>query len=643
MLEGPFDTPRILVNMKKSLNSKLLWLLLPFVLLTACESDEPASSTANEQITPAVTAVTTDANQPTEDQKLAEFFHETFERNVSQSPEFQSYLGRENADNSHWNDYSEAFAQKQNQQTQADLDRLHREFDFDALNEASKISYRIFEYNQQRDLRNFKWRGHNYAVTQMSNIAARIPTFLQNIHKISDKNDAEDYISRLAGSQAVMQTYVKRLREGEVNGVIPPIMVYSKVLGAAENMLKGAPFEESADDGILLSDFRNKVDALEMNPEEREILINDAANALSGPFRGGYQDLITELKRLQAVADNNHGVWSLPEGEAYYANRVQNWTTTQRSVDEIHELGLAEVARIRGEMQQIMKDVGFEGELAEFFEYVRNNPDNYYPNTDEGRQAYLSEATALIDGVYDIADAYFNVLPKAPLEVRRVEPWREAGSSTAFYNGPAPDGSRPGIYYVNLMNMNAVQKHIMNSLAYHEGAPGHHFQIAVQQELEGIPEFRKFGGYSAYSEGWALYAERLAYEAGLYDGLPMRNFGRLSEEMKRAVRLVVDTGMHAKQWPLEKSIKYMTDNTPMAPADIERQIKRYYVMPGQALSYKIGMLTILELRQHAKDQLGDKFDIRAFHDVVLKNGAVPMEILEQVVDSYIEEKSGPQT
>ncbi len=327
-------------------------------------------------------------------------------------------------------------------------------------------------------------------------------------------------------------------------------------------------------------------------------------------------------------------------------NVLQEGRNSRRNIVHLcHSIVVApplEVARIRGEMQQIMEEVDFKGELAEFFEYVRNNPDNYFPNTDEGRQAYLSEATALIDGVYDIADAYFNVLPKAPLEVRRVEPWREAGSSTAFYNGPAPDGSRPGIYYVNLMNMNAVQKHIMNSLAYHEGAPGHHFQIAVQQELEGIPEFRKFGGYSAYSEGWALYAERLAYEAGLYDGLPMRNFGRLSEEMKRAVRLVVDTGMHAKQWPLEKSIKYMTDNTPMAPADIERQIKRYYVMPGQALSYKVGMLTILELRQRAKDQLGDKFDIRAFHDVVLKNGAVPMEILEQIVDDYIEEKSGAQ-
>jgi len=626
--------------MKISLNAKMLWLLVPFVLLTACERDESAVNATGEATSAATPAENPDSIELSEDQRLADFFNEIFERNVSQSPQFQSYLGRENADNAHWDDYSDAFAEQENQQTQADLDRLHNDFDFEALNESSQTSYRIFEYNQQRDLRNFKWRDHSYAVTQMDNIATGLPTFLQNIQKVANRKDAEDYISRIEGTQAVLQEYVKRLREGEANGVIPPMMVYPKVLGGAENMLKGAPFEESADNGVLLADFRTKVDALEMAPEEREILLNDAANALSGPFRSGYQDLIAELNRLQLVADNDNGVWNLPDGEAYYANRVQNWTTTQRSVEEIHQLGLAEVARIRGEMLEIKEEVGFDGNLAEFFEFVRTNPENYFPNTEEGRQIYLSEATALIDGIYDIAGDYFNVLPKAPLEVRRVEPWREAGSSTAFYNGPAPDGSRPGIYYVNLMNMNAVQKHIMNSLAYHEGAPGHHFQIAVQQELEGIPEFRKFGGYSAYSEGWALYAERLAYEAGLYEGLPMRNFGRLSEEMKRAVRLVVDTGMHAKQWPLEQSIKYMTDNTPMAPADIERQIKRYYVLPGQALSYKVGMLTILELRQRAKDQLGDQFDIREFHDVVLKNGAVPMEILELVVDSYIKEKSG---
>ncbi len=607
--------------------------LLMFVLfLGACErSTETSDGGATEPVT------TVSPEQ--EDQRLAVFFDELFERDVSQNPEFQAYLGRKTEDYGRWDDYSEEFTQTQNQQTASDLERLHTEFDYNALSETSKMSYRIFEYNQQQSLRNFKWRFHNYAVSPMNNISSYLPTFLQNIHKIKTSKDAEDYISRLAGVQTVMQQIVEQLRQGESLGVIPPKMVYPKVLPAAQNMLKGAPFEEIAEDGVLLADFRSKVDSLGLDPEDTEILLNDAANALSGPFRNGYQALITELLRLQAIADNNHGIWNLPDGEAFYANRIQNWTTVEKPVDELHQLGLAEVDRIRAEMQQIMLEVEFEGDLAAFFEYVRSSPENYYENTETGRQEYIQDATALIDGIYDIADDYFNVLPKAPLEVRRVEPWREDGASTAFYDRPSPDGSRPGIYYINQKNMNAVQKHIMNSLAYHEGAPGHHFQIAIQQELQGIPKFRKFGGFSAYSEGWALYAERLAYEAGLYEGMPMRNFGRLAEEMKRAVRLVVDTGMHAKQWPLEQSIAYMTANTPMAPADIERQIKRYYVLPGQALSYKVGMLTILELRQYAEDQLGEDYDIREFHDAVLKNGAVPMQVLAEVIDAYIKSKS----
>lgn len=610
---------------------KTLSLLMLVLFLGACErSTETPGVGAN---LPATTAI-----PDQEDQRLAAFFEEVFERNVSQSPEFQAYLGRKTEDYGRWDDYSDDYAKTLNQQALVDLKRLHEEFDYAALNETSKLSYRIFEYNQQRSLRNFEWRHHNYAVSQMDDISSDLPTFLQNIHKIETRQDAEDYISRLTDIQRVMQQLVEQLRQGESIGVIPPMMVYPKVLPGAQNMLKGAPFEETAEDGILLADFRNKLALLEIDPEDSVILLNDAANALSGPFRNGYQAFITELLRLQAIAENNHGVWALPDGEAFYANRIQNWTTVVRPVDEIHQLGLAEVNRIRVEMQQIMEEVGFEGDLAAFFEYVRNNPENYYENNDAGRQEYIREATVLIDGIYDIADDYFNVLPKAPLEVRRVEPWREDGASTAFYNRPSPDGSRPGIYYINQKNMNAVQKHIMNSLAYHEGAPGHHFQIAIQQELQGIPQFRLFGGYSAYSEGWALYSERLAWEAGLYENMPMRNFGRLAEEMKRAVRLVVDTGMHAKRWPLEQSIEYMTANTPMATADIERQIKRYYVIPGQALSYKIGMLTILELRKRAEQQLGDAYDIREFHDAVLKNGAVPMQVLEQVIEAYIKSK-----
>ena len=613
---------------------KCFSLLLLVFFLGACERNTETTETAV-----ALPVTTLDTAQ--EDQRLATFFDELFERDVSESPMFQAYLGRKTEDYGRWDDFSDEQAQRQNQQTAADLERLHTEFDYAALSESSKMSYRIFEYNQQRDLLNFEWRFHNYAISQMDDVSSDLPTFLQNIHKIETHQDAEDYISRLNGIQTVMQQVVEQLRQGEAIGVIPPMMVYPRVLPAAQNMLEGAPFEEAAEDGILLADFRSKVELLELDPEEQAILLNDAANALSGPFRNGYQALIAELMRLQTIADSDDGAWSLPDGEAFYANRIQNWTTVVKTPEELHQLGLAEVARIRAEMQQIMAEVGFEGDLAEFFEYVRTNPENYFENTDAGRQEYLLEANALIEGIYDIAPEYFNILPKAPLEVRRVEPWREDGSSTAFYNRPSPDGSRPGIFYVNLQNMNAVQKHIMNSLAYHEGAPGHHFQIAIQQELEGLPQFRLFGGYSAYSEGWALYTERLAYEAGMYEGMPMRNFGRLSEEMKRAVRLVVDTGMHYKQWPLEQSIAYMTANTPMAPADIERQIKRYYVIPAQALSYKVGMLTILDLRQRAEEQLGEDFDIREFHDAVLKNGAVPMQILEEVIDAYIKaEKEG---
>ena len=615
---------------------KLICPLLFVLFLGACErSTEP---TAAKQAAPSQTTSPASNSPMEEDQRLAVFFDELFERNVSQNPQFQAYLGRKTEDYGRWNDYSDTFAQFENQQAAADLERLRTEFDYEALSESAKVSYRIFEYNQERDLRNFEWRFHNYAISPMNDIASSLPTFLQNIHKIESRQDAEDYISRLAGAQVVMQQIIEQLRESESIGVIPPMMVYPKVLPGAQNVLKGAPFDETAEDGILLADFRGKLETLELDPEEKDILLNDAANALSGPFRNGYQSLISELLRLQSIADNDDGVWSLPDGGEFYANRIQNWTTVTRTPEELHQLGLAEVARIRAEMEQIKTEVGFEGDLAAFFEYVRTNPENYYDNTEEGRQAYIRDATALIEGIYDIADQYFNVLPKAPLEVRRVEPWREAASSTAFYNRPSPDDSRPGIYYINQQNMNAVQKHIMNSLAYHEGAPGHHFQLAIQQELEGLPKFRLFGGYSAYSEGWALYSELLAFEAGLYEGMPMRNFGRLAEEMKRAVRLVVDTGMHYKQWPLEQSIKYMTDNTPMAPADIDRQIKRYYVLPGQALSYKVGMLTIIELRKRAMEQLGEDFDIREFHDTVLKNGAVPMQILNDIVDGYIKAK-----
>ena len=615
-------------------------LLAALLTLAACEQAaepmETNAAAASEDVPVGGAENSAGDNEAlTEDERLAAFFDELFQRDLAQSPQFQAQLGIKTEDYGEWDDYSDEFAIQLNEQTQRDLERLRSEFDYDALSPESQLSYRVFEYNQEADLSAFPWRHHVYAVSQMRNIGSQVPTFLQNQHRIDTREDAEDYISRLAGVEQVMDQFVALLQQRAEMGVVPPQMVYDRALPAVRNMLTGAPFEEGAEDGVLLADFRGKVEALELDEDAEAMLVNDAANALSGPFRAGYQALGSELERLQSISDHNDGVWALPDGDAFYANRVKLWTTVEMDPEEIHQLGLQEVARIRAEMEAIKNEVGFDGDLNAFFEHVRTDPDNYYPNTDAGRQAYIEDATALIDGVYDIADEYFNVMPEAPLEVRRVEPWRENGSSTAFYNRPSLDGSRPGIYYINQQNMNSVQKHIMNSLAYHEGAPGHHFQLAIQQELEGIPEFRKHNGYSAYSEGWALYTEALMKEAGMYEGLPMRDFGRLSEEMKRAVRLVVDTGMHHKRWDLQQSIDYMTENTPMAPADIERQIKRYFVVPGQALSYKVGMIKIQELRERAREALGEDFDIRAFHDKILKNGAMPLVVLEQVIDDWI--------
>jgi uncharacterized protein (DUF885 family) len=288
-------------------------------------------------------------------------------------------------------------------------------------------------------------------------------------------------------------------------------------------------------------------------------------------------------------------------------------------------------------MRAIMKQVGFAGDLQDFFEFTRTDPQFYYPETSEGKQAYLDEATALIDDMKTRLDSLFKVKPKADLVVKAVEPFREKSAGKAFYQRPAPDGSRPGTYYANLYTMKAMPIYQMAALAYHEGIPGHHMQIAIAQELEGIPKFRKFGGYTAYTEGWGLYAELLPKEIGLYED-PYSDFGRLAMELWRACRLVTDTGLHAKRWTREQAIDYLLQNTPNAESDIVKAIERYIVMPSQATAYKVGMLKILELRENAKTKLGEAFDIREFHDVVLKQGALPLATLESIVDRWITTK-----
>jgi uncharacterized protein (DUF885 family) len=339
------------------------------------------------------------------------------------------------------------------------------------------------------------------------------------------------------------------------------------------------------------------------------------------------------------MAKGDNGAWSLPDGQAFYANRLRGATTTELTAEQIHQLGLRQVAAIRAEMEALKTRVGFTGTLEQFFQHVRTDPSFKYPNTEAGREAYLADARAVVAQMMEAGPRFFRVLPKAKLEVRAVEKWREGTASTAFYNQPALDGSRPGIFYVNLVDMNQTQKPQMEAIAVHEGAPGHHFQIARAMELPGLPRFRTLGGYIAYSEGWGLYTERLAKEMGGYKD-PYSEFGMLSNQVWRAIRLVVDTGLHAKKWSKEQAVAYFKANSSVSDTDIEREVNRYINNPGQATSYMVGQLKIAELRAKAERELGPRFDIRDFHEAVLAQGALPLDVLEEEVNSYIATKRG---
>ncbi len=344
----------------------------------------------------------------------------------------------------------------------------------------------------------------------------------------------------------------------------------------------------------------------------------------------GRKRVLAEMKRQQAVAPTQDGIWRLPDGKAYYAALLANYTTTDMSAAQIHALGLSEVARIHGEMKKIMAQVGFKGTLREFFEHLRTSPQYYYTT----REDYLADVDAKVKAMEARLPAFFHTLPKAHLQVKAVEAFREKSAGKAFYQSPSPDGSRPGTYYVNLYDLRDMSKTELEALAYHEGIPGHHLQRAVQTELTGLPPFRRFGGFTAYTEGWGLYSEELAKDMGAYTD-PYSDFGRLGMELWRACRLVVDTGIHDKRWSREEAIQYLKDNTPNPDGDIEKAIERYIVYPGQATAYLIGKLKIMELRTRAQAALGDRFDYRDFHDVVLKSGPVPLDILERRVDAWI--------
>ncbi|BBN80474.1 hypothetical protein PA25_04590 [Pseudoalteromonas sp. A25] len=572
--------------------------------------------------------------EQSEVEKANAFFEEVFMRGVMRSPIYQTYMGIKK-DYDKWDDESEARDLEDLALTKKDLATL-KTIDRSKLDEATQVSYDLMKQNLENEIADFKWRYHNYPVNQMFGTHSMVAAFLINQHQITDVKDAQAYISRLNGVPKVFDQLIDNLKIRADKGIIAPKFVFPYVIESSENIIVGAPFE-SGKDSTLLADFKRKINKLSIDENEKSALVAQATEALKVAVKPAYSKLISYLEQLEKRADTRDGAWKFPDGEAFFNNALARTTTTDLTAEEIHKIGLSEVARIHDEMREIKDKVGFKGDLKAFMEFMKTDKQFYLPNTEEGKEQYLKEATALIDNMKSRLDELFIVKPKADMIVKRVEAFREKAAGKAFYQQPSPDGSRPGIYYANLYDMEAMPTYQMEALAYHEGLPGHHMQIAIAQELEGVPKFRKFGRVTAYVEGWGLYSELVPKEMGLYKD-PYSDFGRLAMELWRACRLVVDTGIHAMKWTRQEGIDYYVNNTPNAKSDGVKMVERHIVMPSQATAYKIGMLKILELREAAKKELGDKFDIRQFHDVVLKNGPLPLNVLERFVDQWVASK-----
>ncbi|KPZ67699.1 hypothetical protein AN944_03964 [Shewanella sp. P1-14-1] len=568
----------------------------------------------------------------TESEKANELFENIFMENVMSSPISQTYM-RIKKDYDKWGDFSEKAQDEDLARAKKHLAQLDS-IDVSKLDEQTALSYKLMKQGLEQDIADDKWRHHTYPVNQMYGSHTFIATFLINQHQVASVSDAEAYISRLNGVKLASEQLVEGLKLRAGKGIIAPKFVFPYVISDSQNIITGAPFSDTEDKSTLWADINKKVAALDAPQAKKDELLADAKQALLTSVQPAYTNLIAYLNELEKKADTRDGVWKLPEGDDFFNMRLSRVTTTDMSSETIHKLGLAEVARIHDEMRAIMKKVKFDGDLQEFMAFMRDDDQFYYPDTAEGKTRYMTEAKDLIDNMESRLDEVFNIKPKAKLIVKQVEAFREKSAGKAFYDAPAPDGSRPGTYYANLYDMKAMPTYQMEALAYHEGIPGHHMQIAIAQELEGIPKFRKYGGYTAYIEGWGLYTEYFPKEMGLYAD-PYSDFGRLAMELWRACRLVVDTGIHSKKWTREQGIQYYVDNTPNAESDAIKMVERHIVMPGQATAYKVGMIKILELREDAKKQLGDKFDIRQFHTLILENGPVPLDVLEAKVTDWV--------
>ncbi|HEY0628685.1 MAG TPA: DUF885 domain-containing protein [Sphingomicrobium sp.] len=571
---------------------------------------------------------------------LKQFFEEYDQAELALSPISKSYRAIKDQDYGKLDEFTDAAAIRGRELDQRTADELARRFDRAGLNLEDQTSYDLLLYRNQRSASIFPFRRYGYVFDQMNGAQADIPAFLINIHQLANEQDARDYISRIRATETYIDQAIAESQEREKLGALPPKWVFPQVIEQSKNLISGAPFTTGADND-LFADFKTKVGKLSIPEERKTALIAEAHDALIANMGPAYKRLIAVLQDQHKRAGTHDGIWRFSQGAAQYQALLKYYTTTDLTPDQVHELGLAQVARIHGEMEAIRQQVGFKGTLQQFFAHIRDGKQFYYPNTAAGKQKYIDESLKAQAQVAAHLPRYFGRLPKTELLIKAVEPFREKSAGKAFYNDPPPDGSRPGIYYVNLYDMKNMPSVEVEALFCHEGIPGHHLQGAVTAELPkgSVPPFRQFSGYTATDEGWGLYAEKLCKEMGLYQD-PYRDFGRLQLELHRAIRLVVDSGIHHKRWSREQAIKYVEDNSADAKGGIVKAIERYIVYPGQATAYMVGKLKIEELRAKAKAELGAKYDDRGFHDTILLAGSMPLGMLEKRIDEWVARVKG---
>ena len=571
-----------------------------------------------------------------ESRKLTDYLNAEFEEELEMNPMMLTSMGRKELYDQ-LGDFSEDDAARQLEWRRESVAGMKAVVDPAKLDDDTKTSWAMWELELEQSELRAKWQRHSY-IYGYGGPHTDLPNFLITYHKVDEPKDMDAYVARIAALGPAIDQFTERAKLAVADGIRAPKFGYERTAGEAKNVITGAPFE-SGKDSPLWEDVNAKVGFLlasdRANDAQAAAWKTAAEAALKDKVKPAYERLIAWLNEDMTNAPSGKvGALTLPNGAEWYNASLELLTTTKMTADEIHELGLSEVKRIQAEMDKIREATGFKGDQKAFFEFMRTDKQFYLPETDEGRAKYLATAQGYLDAMYEKLPDYFGRLPKAPLTVKRVESFREVPGGAAHYYGPTPDGKQPGIFYAHLSDMSAVSLWALESLAYHEGVPGHHMQIAIQNELTDIPVFRTQYGYGAFAEGWGLYAEDLGKTMGGFAD-PYNDFGRLSSELWRAVRLVLDTGLHAKGWTEDEAVAWAMANSPRPESSIKSEVKRFLLMPAQATTYKIGMIAIQNLRDEAKAALGDKFDWKSFHDTVITGGSMPLPVLETRVRAWI--------